>query len=104
MNLCTRLCTILATQKHCSIYFLHQPTKITWGPRSVPSWASRGEMIVSIVMGVPLYRWMVYFRDKPIFQWMRTGGTPMTKRKPPVLSDEWNPMFSFVEGHVSHCC
>ena len=26
---------------------------------------------------------LVEFRDNPIHKWMMTGGTPMTKRKPP---------------------
>ena len=35
----------------------------------------------SIVMEVPLYRWMVYFMDNPNLKWRM--GNPMTKRKPP---------------------
>ena len=27
--------------------------------------------------------WMVFVRGNPNLQWMMTGGTPMTKRKPP---------------------
>ena len=35
---------------------------------------------VSIVMGVPLYRWMVFVNGKiPSKIWMMTGGTPMTQ-------------------------
>ena len=32
--------------------------------------------LVSIVMGVPLDRWMVYFMETPNYQWMMTGGYP----------------------------
>ena len=42
-------------------------------------------MGLSIFMGYP--KRMVYNQwENPIFQWMMTGGTPMTKRKPPVVS------------------
>ena len=40
---------------------------------------------VSYVMGVPPARWMVYFMENPDLNWMMTGGTPMTKRKPPYI-------------------
>ena len=40
-------------------------------------------MEVSIVIWIPLYRWMVYFMDNPNLKWMMAGGSPMTKRKPP---------------------
>jgi hypothetical protein len=32
---------------------------------------------VSIVMGVPLYRWMVDFMENPNLKWMMTGDTPI---------------------------
>ena len=35
-------------------------------------------------MGVPLYRWMVDFREHPNLKWMITRATPMTKRTPPA--------------------
>ena len=44
---------------------------------------------VSIVMGVPLYRWMVY-KGKSIYKWMMTGGTPHF-RKPPCLGSLPHP-------------
>ena len=37
----------------------------------------------SIVIGVTLYRWIVYFMENPVKIWIMTGGSPMTKRKPP---------------------
>ena len=39
--------------------------------------------LVSIVMGVPLDRWMVYFREKPNLKWMMLWGTPMTFMETP---------------------
>ena len=33
---------------------------------------------VSIVMGVPQGRLLVYFMENPNLKWMMTGGTPMT--------------------------
>ena len=32
---------------------------------------------VSIVMGVPQARWLVYFVENPNLKWMMTGGTPI---------------------------
>ena len=32
-------------------------------------------MGVSIVMGVPQARWMVYFMENPIYKWVITRGT-----------------------------
>jgi hypothetical protein len=36
-------------------------------------------------IGLPLYRWMVYFMENPIYKWMTTGGTPHLW-KPPYRS------------------
>ena len=30
----------------------------------------RIDMRISIVMGIPLYRWMVYFMENPSYEWM----------------------------------
>ena len=38
--------------------------------------------------------WMVSSGKLPIFQWMMTGGTPMTKRKSPRLD---HPKMVFVD-------
>ena len=38
--------------------------------------STNDHMEVSIVMGVPLYRWMVYFMENPRIKWMITGGSP----------------------------
>ena len=35
-------------------------------------------MGVSIVMGVPQARWMVYFMENPKIKWMRTRGPPIS--------------------------
>ena len=47
------------------------------------------QVVLSIIMGVPLYRWMVKkiseqipSRGKMWKKWMMTGASPMTKRKP----------------------
>ena len=37
---------------------------------------------ISIVMGVPLYRWIVYFNEYPNLKWMMTRGTPMAMETP----------------------
>ena len=34
---------------------------------------------VSIAMGVPQARWMVFIRENPNLKWMGTGGSPMTQ-------------------------
>ena len=39
-------------------------------------------MEVSIVIGVPLYRWMVYFMENRNLKWMMTGGGPDFGSKP----------------------
>ena len=42
-----------------------------------------------LVMGVPLYRWMVFVREIHNLKWMKmddeVAGYPMGPRKPPIL-------------------
>ena len=40
---------------------------------------------VSIVMGVPLYRWMVDFMENPNQKWKMTGGSPMFHQFSPKI-------------------
>jgi hypothetical protein len=40
-------------------------------------------MEISIVMGDPLYRWMVFVMENAIYRWMRTRAIPM----------DWKPLY-----------
>ena len=47
--------------------------------------ANSGISDVSVKWGYP-HLWPVDFMEHPKIKWMRTGGTPITKRKPPKMS------------------
>ena len=50
-------------------------------------------MEVSVVMGLPQKRWMVYFRENPNLKWMMTRGTHLVSKSStlldPAVGIEW---------------
>ena len=55
-----------------------------WGnPSSIDRHLGDDGHEVSIILGVPPARWMVWLLGKIPFKWMMGGGTPMTSWKPP---------------------
>ena len=66
-----------------------------------PAWGSERQLLnfhweqcnlllylgVSIVMGVPQKRWMVFVGEDPMNKWMMTGGTPIYGN--PHLHEQW---------------